>query len=1793
MLSSSSSVFDNLPTRPPTPPRDITKAVNDAISFLDDSNEVERALGSSRGTGETTDAATHPSPPSSQEIPASSNAAKRVGFTPDPTYHQIAPVGQLSSPSAQLRKCRPSRRDAKPLRSILKHSTLPPPLTPDDLDTRISYFSPQEPGSFTRMLHSVIQQLAGQSVTSRLDAYLALNGALKEYDGVPDASAMAAKMSLLTQFITRDMAWKNDKGALDANLVTQALKLTAGILYNAKLSAALDDDFREFLVDRSIAMMEHSDMPKAIFKTHMFLLAQQRFQQKVMTPARAERIVNALQNIENKCSGNGAVATRLVIYQRLLEQRPGVMLNRMRDWLEPVIHGMLSSIKEVRIRAIEMCTQAGLALGPQPQATKALLDIFNHEVEEAQSYCDYLGLRLMQMIAEKEVGAYVPQIWSAVIVFFRNKRCPLEKWSKFKTWLIIIQKCLNSSDITIRYQGHLAWNKLSFTVLPDSSLGRIMFNMLVLPPKSGMDKRGADPHSKQVRQYALESYYNLLHYALRPGLPFEDLDSAWETYVEPILAGMIKANAKGRYIACGVIHGLCTTSTGLWNINAANEAVPIKPEELPKLDPRWVRSRLGRVLKLMEPMLVSGMWMPTEGTMAMDATWHVLMQSVAEAGSQEVKTSNELKEVIALLVNLLRRLWAQCDKPPPSAPGSAFTERYIALLSDPVQSIGSGPFAEDILTRTKEDAIQAALTPSHRSSKHQSAPQSPFVFLFGLLYETPADGVDYEDIMQVATAILQLLVSARPSSATKMEVLQRSAQTWNLSYASQAQSDLAGELWACIAHCSISLLHAPKSSPHEHESQSLGLELRNASSIFAQSMKHIATSAEALEAALQLYNAMFTTAKTESGTGGTVLAVTEPSAKAIVEADTAVSADARERLTCEIMKSVAWPRSRQELDQSRRKLWGVGLAPHKATTFDPFDHMYQLVNDALIRSYSDFVGLDTAGSPGRGVLFGVVMTFLAACPLSLLAAALRKVQKGLVAWVEDVDRKSAGDKATRELVSSTWHQLLQMLDALPQKDTTLLRALQPLVVAGFSSPHKAIVNQTIVFWNASFGCQDTLEYPPELEKVLRARAAETDLALPSFPDSDEEGPSAALPAFFETQIEESHQPERPQTALEEPVSGTGPVPSTAPVIRSTHFGGRAALDPSRPTSSPATAAIRGSAQSGRKSRLRHDDSHVQFASIESSPVHYEDSQMLTERQREVKARQRGNAQMFPDLSSSPAVRSGASARNIQKRLDFTSDSHHAEEEEDAGTPIDLPDAECPMSDDIPSSPTPSSTKDVESARLDVDEDHDTEVEDACDPPSSPPEQAGDDEEADRQDMHGLEDQAGAPTAMDVEMISTEVGHADNELGLSRVVDEEVDRFEGARGADQPGSDLPSDTLLPTEQLLHEEEEAAAKLAEAAIADEETEGTTLLEQTTTLPEPAQPKAAQDVITDGLQEAADFGRDVAEADVTRVQDSFVDDAAVSEGKGGAQFGTMAQQSQRSTRKRKRPSTTVYASKKRKQQSPLKQAMNFFSSFVRRSQEEDDDDMEDEMVVASSQPSYSPASARAQQATSSPSKLANVPSEPEEEPPVVVKDDPTPSQQTQKRGRGRPRKSETPTPAVSQTEAAPARSLKRKASALSTTSGTDEPATSFVKDTPAPSKARRPRRGPDAKLIHAAQLSQDEAEVGRATRRTVAAVVVPEPDGQTADDGEEDAAGGNWLESTEQQEESEKQLAAEDPSPGTAVNARLIATPRSILGRLRDVLSDLPKMILGAQEEREIDDVLFQIRKEVYEAGKRTRE
>ena len=86
-------------------------------------------------------------------------------------------------------------------------------------------------------------------------------------------------------------------------------------------------------------------------------------------------------------------------------------------------------------------------------------------------------------------------------------------------------------------------------------------------------------------------------------------------------------------------------------------------------------------------------------------------------------------------------------------------------------------------------------------------------------------------------------------------------------------------------------------------------------------------------------------------------------------------------------------------------------------------------------------------------------------------------------------------------VVNLWNIAATAVEGLPRKDSNVLRHLEVLVASGLSSRRKSILNRAIEMWNATFGKESNLQYPPKVEKALRRLRPIVDLQLPSFPDA--------------------------------------------------------------------------------------------------------------------------------------------------------------------------------------------------------------------------------------------------------------------------------------------------------------------------------------------------------------------------------------------------------------------------------------------------------------------------------------------------------------------------------------------------------------------------------------------------------------------------------------------------------------------------------------------------------------------
>lgn len=64
--------------------------------------------------------------------------------------------------------------------------------------------------------------------------------------------------------------------------------------------------------------------------------------------------------------------------------------------------------------------------------------------------------------------------------------------------------------------------------------------------------------------------------------------------------------------------------------------------------------------------------------------------------------------------------------------------------------------------------------------------------------------------------------------------------------------------------------------------------------------------------------------------------------------------------------------------------------------------------------------------------------------------------------------------------------------------------MSDIMAAGFSSTNRSIVNSTVVMWNEKFGELESLEYPANVEAVLRQLRQAVDIELPTFPNESKD-----------------------------------------------------------------------------------------------------------------------------------------------------------------------------------------------------------------------------------------------------------------------------------------------------------------------------------------------------------------------------------------------------------------------------------------------------------------------------------------------------------------------------------------------------------------------------------------------------------------------------------------------------------------------------------------------------------------
>ncbi|MCJ1447744.1 MAG: hypothetical protein MMC23_008255 [Stictis urceolatum] len=1265
-----------LPPRPPTPPRELFPS----MTFYSEQEQPElptlpRKLSRSTITTPTE------SPASAANFlhDPSEKRLKRVDFLIGPGG--ATPV-TTSSPEA-LAHCSanaPSRR-IKALKSILKQ---PNQLSSDPPADPLSLLN--DPIDFPRMLEDITRQLASSDMSCRLDAYASLNGCLKTYKTESTLESLLGKSPLLSDFFQRDLSLaRNEQTVRNTQVALEVLRLITTLIWSPMTNELVPVGLQIFVLDQAISTIGGGTASKLLTNQYLHLLGIQNFRHNVMTNERATKLIGHLASIHERTSGKQVLAHRLTIYRRLVGQARNVMLSKLDDWLGNVLHGMMADTREIRVRAISLGLDSAQAFGTDPRLFRAVKDCFRAQSSRDHDdtrYGDMFLDRLTKWLESKEDARLVPQIWGTITLLLRYSPREVERWRFIVPWLKLLQKCFNSSDAELKIQANHAWVRFIYVISPDHRTGANMISLLRDPITSQLHRNKVnDKESKKIRACTYSAYYTLLYYALKPGTRSETVSTHWNAYVQHVLSNQSVSSVVDISTISGVLLSLLGgNAQKTWTPDRAVHLNQMKHDEVPPLEPRWVRSNAGSVLKLLEKFLMIDSWWESDDEQPpILRVWQAFTKSISQAGSKEIKVSMEAMKAMAEIVGSINRVYMKCCKGMQLSSEveqhAVACNRSLLLVEVLASNLGYLILNEKRLIKSSPDSYQAAETPSSRYVKPVGDLASPVGHLLQFFTaNAPVEGVG-NDCRDLLTRILDLSLLVATSRRTKIRMLRDVTQHALL----QSNSDSAAkvDLWDLVARQAAKQLITEPTDESSSEDSQVGHDFREAVKILEAGIRF--NNLRAMNFWKQMLDHISSQLHKEAGPAGCALILAEPLARALLDKARSAWHENVVVMTSAILDVLSWPTTQKDVEHSHRALWGTAVINfNKSTLALPYADLYALLNEELNKV---FVEAESASAQSLNQLLSSLMTFIRSAPLSIYPSLLAStfMKSGITSCVSD--RKAILTTNTPESVATfktafqLWASILDKVTELGKCDQELLSSLQELLQAGLASRHRAFANKTITFWNLTFGLVEALTCPEPLMKILLQLSKSAEILMSGMPLNTPESQLSSIDYYdtpanvyeFEEPIQKSGEPN-------ERVSPPGPMSSGT--SKAHEFSAQKTPPKQQPGVYRSTP------------RLHHNDSQIQFAIVDSSPSKLE-SQLLTEHQREVKERQERDAgTMFADLRSSPKHKT-TNKDMPQPRLCLKADRLDSSDTDDVQSPT-LPAQESISF--LGSSPTPRSRR---------------------------------------------------------------------------------------------------------------------------------------------------------------------------------------------------------------------------------------------------------------------------------------------------------------------------------------------------------------------------------------------------------------------------------------------------------------------------------------------------------------------
>ena len=977
--------------RPPTPPKDTYCGHNGLQSDL---------------TGKPALDTPEESPSSSTEYfkDTSGKARKRVVISGYKQFYRPPDSSNKGYDSDDLRQLPPSR-ECKSARSILKQ---PIGLATFDGGSDLVTL---DSSSLPIMLRSAAQHMACESRSSRLDAYNSLSACLSTYEDLPEPQELTENVVAITGFIKRDVSQRvSENTAVDIQLATQAIKLLITFVSIPNLAANVPDSFRHYIIDQAIASIVDHKSPKILVSHYLHLLEKQKFGPKAMTGERVNKLLTVLEDLTTRVKGARIVSHRLMIYQRLLGQARPVMATRVSSWIKNLIGSLLSSVRDVRMRAIHFGMDAALQLGTSNTVSQGCLDVVNSQSSEGKKLIDLLCARMTEMVNSKDEGQHVPQIWSVVILFLRSRRRQLESWEHMVPWIKLMEKCFNSGDHQIKYEAHIAWRRLIFALNigphTSPSITKVLKTPIVPLLERKSSEKYTDINPDLSKQHARATYCTLLYYAFRPDTAHRQLDEHWEMFVADILPKSFAASKSGVELACGILASLLSSEgqSRVWHDNKANMNGQVKTNELPSIDPKWIRSRVQRVMQVLDKLFLLAEWDSSGDQLSpVMLVWRSFMTALAAACSKEIKTSTETLNALAQIVNQIKRFThRRCDG---DVLGSEMLERTNALIEIAIDKLGILAFNEKRIVLTAQHSFEAASeTPSGRLKMNPASLNSATYHLLRLILSQPID----PESLPSRSLVARLLLIATQSTHTRHGQLSllRNLARMCVDNDDAIPSESRLLLWQTIGSAAHSALQMQRTlETYAGSPVHPGHEYRDTVKILE--LGFLLHSDECIEVWNELYQRLIGTLEEEIGAAGTALMVIEPLASVIHQSLGEQAKSFSLNAAVKVIEYIRWPQGRQLLERTQAQLWGTVPALPKSSASDLPDSIYSFITAVMASNYTVMSQMSSSSVVS---LITAITSCIHSCPPSLRPKLLNKAQHGLAHWIEDAQELLTGPR---------------------------------------------------------------------------------------------------------------------------------------------------------------------------------------------------------------------------------------------------------------------------------------------------------------------------------------------------------------------------------------------------------------------------------------------------------------------------------------------------------------------------------------------------------------------------------------------------------------------------------------------------------------------------------------------------------------------------------------------------------------------------------------------------------------